>query len=303
MTARRTASRARRRARYPPPSPCAGLDLGAPGGAEPPAPSLTFSAAAGLRGNGGPRGCVVQAVRPGDHRDHGWRPVAEATRSLDDRTGPGPHRLLTQTLSPGQKPRIRRIVTSRPAARVVEMTVVLSSGRGPARWRYALSNCPAAGPRPGCPRVRRGGSAPRSRSASRCSVRPVGIGAGPRSPMAGWCTRHPNRRGTDRCGRPGRSRRENPGRCWSPRASRRPRTEQSTAAAAAGAGQTRPGPCALWPWQAGVPWPPGELWPHAGEPGRRAWAPPPPDRTWGLCCLRAPGAPSARNAALPLVPE
>jgi hypothetical protein len=40
---------------------------------------------------GGPCGCVVQAVRPGDHRDHGRLAVATATRSLDDRTGPESH--------------------------------------------------------------------------------------------------------------------------------------------------------------------------------------------------------------------
>src|SRR5438045_3019425 len=33
---------------------------------------------------------MVQAVRPGNRRNPGRRPVAETTRSLDDRTGPGP---------------------------------------------------------------------------------------------------------------------------------------------------------------------------------------------------------------------
>src|SRR6185295_448453 len=33
---------------------------------------------------------MVQAVRPGNRRNPGRRPVAETTYSLDDRTGPGP---------------------------------------------------------------------------------------------------------------------------------------------------------------------------------------------------------------------
>ena len=39
---------------------------------------------------GGSRRRMVQAVRPGNRRNPGRRPVAETTRSLDDRTGPGP---------------------------------------------------------------------------------------------------------------------------------------------------------------------------------------------------------------------
>jgi hypothetical protein len=59
--------------------------------------------------------------------------------------------LLTQTLAPGQKPRIRRIVTSRPTARVVEMTVVLSFGPRSRALALRLEHRPARRPAPGLP--------------------------------------------------------------------------------------------------------------------------------------------------------
>ena len=59
--------------------------------------------------------------------------------------------LLTQTLAPGQKPRIRRIVTSRPAARVIEMTVVHSFGPRSRALALRLEHRPARRPAPGLP--------------------------------------------------------------------------------------------------------------------------------------------------------
>ena len=59
--------------------------------------------------------------------------------------------LLTQTLAPGQKPRIRRIVTSRPTAGVVEMTVVLSFGPRSRALALRLEHRSARRPAPGRP--------------------------------------------------------------------------------------------------------------------------------------------------------
>jgi hypothetical protein len=59
--------------------------------------------------------------------------------------------LLGQGLTPGQKPRIRRIVTSRPAARVVEMTVVIGFGPRSRALALRLEHLPARRPAPGLP--------------------------------------------------------------------------------------------------------------------------------------------------------
>ena len=59
--------------------------------------------------------------------------------------------VLTQTLAPGQRPRIRRIVTSRPATRVVEMTVVLSFGPRSRALALRLEQLPGRQPAPGLP--------------------------------------------------------------------------------------------------------------------------------------------------------
>ena len=56
--------------------------------------------------------------------------------------------LLTQSLTPGQRPRIRRIVTSRPTAGVVEMTVILSFGPRSRALALRLEHMP--GRQPGC---------------------------------------------------------------------------------------------------------------------------------------------------------
>ena len=59
--------------------------------------------------------------------------------------------LLTQSLTPGQRPRIRRIVTSRPTARVVEMTVILSFGPRSRALALRLEHVPGRPPAPGLP--------------------------------------------------------------------------------------------------------------------------------------------------------
>jgi hypothetical protein len=58
---------------------------------------------------------------------------------------------LSQTLIPGQKPRIRRIVTSRPTARVIEMTVVLGFGPRSRAMALRLEHLPPRRPSPGLP--------------------------------------------------------------------------------------------------------------------------------------------------------
>jgi len=59
--------------------------------------------------------------------------------------------LLSQALSPGQPPRIRRIMTSRPAASVVEMTVVVSFGSRSRALAMRFEHIPARQPAPGRP--------------------------------------------------------------------------------------------------------------------------------------------------------
>jgi hypothetical protein len=138
------------------PSPSAHRDSRAPAGAEHPGPSLTFSEG-----------------RPADEADPvvtadpvvAWsrqfaQVVAEilagarsprqlapwTTERVRDRIS-----LLIQTLIPGHRPRIRRIVTSRPAAHVVEMTVVLSFGPRSRALALRLEQLPGREPAPGLP--------------------------------------------------------------------------------------------------------------------------------------------------------
>ena len=59
--------------------------------------------------------------------------------------------LLSQALAAGQRPRIRRIMTSRPAARVVEMTVVISFGPRSRALAMRFEHLPARRPAPGLP--------------------------------------------------------------------------------------------------------------------------------------------------------
>jgi Family of unknown function (DUF6459) len=58
---------------------------------------------------------------------------------------------LSQTLIPGEKPRIRRIVTSRPAARVIEMTIVLGFGPRSRALALRLEHLPPRRSAPGLP--------------------------------------------------------------------------------------------------------------------------------------------------------
>ena len=58
---------------------------------------------------------------------------------------------LTQVLASDQRPRIRRIVTSQPAASVVEMTVVVSFGPRSRALAMRFEHMPARRPAPGLP--------------------------------------------------------------------------------------------------------------------------------------------------------
>src|SRR2546423_4102822 len=133
------------------PSPCAHRERGVPEGAEPPGPSLTFSASHPADGAADPVVAwsrqfaqVVAEILAGARSPRQLAPWT--TERVRDRIS-----LLTQTLTPGQRPRIRRIMTSRPAARVVEMTVVLSFGPRSRALALRLEQLPGRQPAPGLP--------------------------------------------------------------------------------------------------------------------------------------------------------
>lgn len=58
---------------------------------------------------------------------------------------------LIQVLASDQRPRIRRVVTSQPAASVVEMTVVVAFGTRSRALAMRFEHMPARQPRPGLP--------------------------------------------------------------------------------------------------------------------------------------------------------
>ena len=129
-------------------SRCAGQDPGAPGSA---GPSLTFSASQSAEGTADPAVAwsrqfaqVIAEILAGARSPRQLTPWT--TERVRERIS-----LLTQTLAPGQKPRIRRIMTSRPAARVVEMTVVLSFGPRSRALALRLEHLPGRRPTPGLP--------------------------------------------------------------------------------------------------------------------------------------------------------
>jgi Family of unknown function (DUF6459) len=137
-------------------SPCADPDLGTavpegtPGHAEPPGSSLEFSAGRTV-GGADPAiawsrqfAQVIAEILAGARSPRQLAPLA--TEHVRTRIGQ-----LSQTLMPGQKPRIRRIVTSRPTARVVEMTVVLSFGPRSRALALRLEHVPPRRPAPGLP--------------------------------------------------------------------------------------------------------------------------------------------------------
>src|SRR5690348_10716412 len=133
------------------PSPCAHRERGAPEDADPPCPSLTFSAGRPADGPADPVVAwsrqfaqVIAEILAGARSPRQLAPWT--TERVRDRIS-----LLTQTLTPGQRPRIRRIVTSRPAARVVEMTVVLSFGPRSRALALRLEQLPGRQPAPGLP--------------------------------------------------------------------------------------------------------------------------------------------------------
>src|SRR5689334_966123 len=133
------------------PSPCAHPERGAPEGAEPPGPSLTFSAGRPADGAPDPVAAwsrqfaqVIAEILAGARSPRQLAPWT--TERVRDRIS-----LLTRTLTPGQRPRIRRIVTSRPAALVVEMTIVLSFGPRSRALALRLEQLPGRPPAPGLP--------------------------------------------------------------------------------------------------------------------------------------------------------
>jgi hypothetical protein len=132
-------------------SPCARLDQGAPEGAEPPGPSLTFSASRPADGAADPVvawsrqfALVIAEILAGARSPRQLAPWT--TERVRDRIS-----LLTQTVTPGQRPTVRRILTSRPAARVVEMTVVLSFGPRSRALALRLEQLPGRRAAPGLP--------------------------------------------------------------------------------------------------------------------------------------------------------
>jgi hypothetical protein len=132
-------------------SPCSDLHPETAGGAEPPGPSLMFSAAGATEGTADPAVAwsrqfaqVVAEILAGARSPRQLAPWT--TERVRDRII-----LLTQSLAPGQKPRIRRIMTSRPAARVVEMTVVLSCGPRSRALALRLEHLPGRRAAPGLP--------------------------------------------------------------------------------------------------------------------------------------------------------
>jgi len=129
-------------------SSCADQDSG---GAEPPGPSVAFSASHPAEGTADPAVAwsrqfaqVIAEILAGARSPRQLTPWT--TERVRERIS-----LLTQTLAPGQKPRIRRILTSRPAARVVEMTVVLSFGPRSRALALRLEHLPGRRPAPGLP--------------------------------------------------------------------------------------------------------------------------------------------------------
>ena len=122
-------------------------DPGASGLAEPPGPSLTFSADHGAD----PAVAwsrkfaqVIAEILAGARSPRQLAPCT--TERVRNRIA-----LLTQSLTPGQRPRIRRIVTSRPTAGVVEMTVILSFGPRSRALALRLEHVPGRQPAPGLP--------------------------------------------------------------------------------------------------------------------------------------------------------
>ena len=151
--------------------PCADPDLGTavpegtPGDAQPPGSSPEFSADRAV-GGADPAiawsrqfAQVIAEILAGARSPRQLAPLT--TEHVRTRIGQ-----LSQSLMPGQKPRIRRIVTSRPTAHVVEMTVVLSFGPRSRALALRLEHVPPRLPRPGFPAARRDGSAPKSRLAN-----------------------------------------------------------------------------------------------------------------------------------------
>jgi len=121
-----------------------------PGHAEPPGPSGEFSAGGAAYGADPAIVWSRQFAQVIAEVLAGARPPRQLAPLTTERVRARIGR-LSQTLMPGQKPRIQRIVTSRPAARVVEMTVVLSFGPRSRALALRLEHVPPRRPAPGLP--------------------------------------------------------------------------------------------------------------------------------------------------------
>jgi hypothetical protein len=132
------------------PGRCADQDLDTPGSAQPPGPSPAFSTGHPARGADPAVAWsrqfaqVIAEILAGARSPRQLAPWT--TEQVRDRIS-----LLSQTLAPGQKPTIRRIVTSRPAACAVEMTVVLSCGPRSRALALRLEQLPGRRAAPGLP--------------------------------------------------------------------------------------------------------------------------------------------------------
>ena len=80
----------------------------------------------------------------------GYRPAKQLARATTERVREHVN-LLSCAVAGGERPRIRRVMTSRPAAGVVEMTMVASFGSRPRALAIRFEHVPARPPTPGRP--------------------------------------------------------------------------------------------------------------------------------------------------------
>jgi len=126
---------------------CAVADPGVPGRAEPPGAARPISPGRGadpVVAWSRQFAQVIAEILAGARSPRQLAPLT--TERVRNRIA-----LLAQTLTPGQRPRIRRIVTSRPTAGVVEMTVILSFGPRSRALALRLEQVPGRPPAPGLP--------------------------------------------------------------------------------------------------------------------------------------------------------
>jgi Family of unknown function (DUF6459) len=157
----------------PAPPSAAGPDTAQPvAGAEAGAGARGADAGAGTRGTvaGGAPATAPGEARPGGHDRvagpsaawcgqfaqvlvevlAGYRPAKQLARATTERVREHVD-LLSCAVTGGERPRIRRVMTSRPAAGVVEMTMVASFGSRSRALAIRFEHVPARPPTPGRP--------------------------------------------------------------------------------------------------------------------------------------------------------